>query len=297
MVRPPAVLRTLASDTSPLSARRGYRCSDTAAVLRHEGRRTTVQSEELDRIELHLSGLRRHRVGRNVCGLLALGERLEPLPTGSSLNVATGEFTWQPGVAFLGGYDFLFARLAGGEPVARRDVRIVLNPKRSNRVGPQTVIDLANDRLVAGWAADLDSQADTGVDTLHVWAYPVYGGRSDLRRGRGIRRPPAGRRGALRRSLPQIGIRPPRPGPGTRHLRSGGVRLLHGVGRIRAGENRPGDDSLSASARVAACESRPHQGPIAANERQRVSHANGARRRSGAQRERVGESEGQSPSD
>jgi hypothetical protein len=54
-------------------------------------------------------------------------------------------------------------------------VRIVLNPKSSNRVGTQTVIDVANGRIVAGWAADLDSQIDTGVDTLHVWAYPVDG--------------------------------------------------------------------------------------------------------------------------
>jgi hypothetical protein len=28
--------------------------------------------------------------------------------------------------------------------------------------------------LVAGWAADLDERAGTGVDTLHVWAYPIH---------------------------------------------------------------------------------------------------------------------------
>lgn len=84
---------------------------------------------------------------------------------------------WQPGVAFVGTYDLVFARLAGGEPVARRDVRVVLNPKNSNRVGPQVVIDVADGRHLAGWAVDLDSQVDTGVDTLHVWAYPVDAGR------------------------------------------------------------------------------------------------------------------------
>jgi hypothetical protein len=26
--------------------------------------------------------------------------------------------------------------------------------------------------LIGGWAADLDETAGTGVDTLHVWAYP-----------------------------------------------------------------------------------------------------------------------------
>lgn len=29
--------------------------------------------------------------------------------------------------------------------------------------------------VVAGWAADLDSQVDSGVDTVHVWAYPTDG--------------------------------------------------------------------------------------------------------------------------
>ena len=68
--------------------------------------------------------------------------------------------------------------------VARHDVRVVLNPKGSNRVGPQTIIDLpippeggsyrVTERIVvAGWAADLDATADRGVDAVHVWAYPV----------------------------------------------------------------------------------------------------------------------------
>ncbi len=29
--------------------------------------------------------------------------------------------------------------------------------------------------IVAGWAADLDSTIDGGVDTVHVWAYPAAG--------------------------------------------------------------------------------------------------------------------------
>jgi hypothetical protein len=54
-------------------------------------------------------------------------------------------------------------------------VGIVLNPKGSNRVGPQVVIDYAGD-IVAGWAADLDSPLGTGIDVIHVWAYPRGGG-------------------------------------------------------------------------------------------------------------------------
>jgi len=149
--------------------------------------RITIQSEELDRIELQLGGVEgsregvegaRRRVEGTLAGYLRVAGGLAPLPIGSHLDPATGTFTWQPGVAFVGTYDLVFARLEGSAPVARRDVRVVLNPKGSNRVGPQTVIDIADGRIVAGWAVDLDSQIDTGVDTLHVWAYPVEEGRT-----------------------------------------------------------------------------------------------------------------------
>jgi hypothetical protein len=71
-----------------------------------------------------------------------------------------------------------------GGAATRREVRIVLHPKGSNRVGPQVVIDTpaVDDRLTAGeaivlggWAIDLDDTVGTGVSTVHVWAYPVSG--------------------------------------------------------------------------------------------------------------------------
>ncbi len=41
----------------------------------------------------------------------------------------------------------------------------------------QVMIDRAAGHALAGWAADLDSTIDTGVDTIHVWAYPIDAGR------------------------------------------------------------------------------------------------------------------------
>jgi hypothetical protein len=90
-----------------------------------------------------------------------------------------------PGVGFVGSYDLVFVRWAEGRATERQDVRIVLNPMRSNRVGPQTIIDVpasgvdaivaGRSFVLAGWAADLDASADRGVDTVHVWAYPTSG--------------------------------------------------------------------------------------------------------------------------
>ena len=95
-------------------------------------------------------------------------------------------FTWQPGVGFINSYDLVFVRRNGGVPVARQEVRVVINAKGSNRVGPQVVIDFpvagpepapdTQPLLVAGWAIDTDAAAGTGVDTVHVWAYPTDGG-------------------------------------------------------------------------------------------------------------------------
>jgi hypothetical protein len=129
--------------------------------------RITIQAEELDRIEVLLDSI---GGGRRIEGALRVGSTVAPLPIGSRIDPSTRTFTWHPGVGFVGAYDLV---LAG------RDVRIVLNPKGSNRVGPQTVIDIPGATAVgrafvlAGWAADLDSSVDRGVDAVHVWAYPV----------------------------------------------------------------------------------------------------------------------------
>ena len=135
-----------------LTGRRGF---DPAAPYRSyepdaDGR-VTIHAEELDRIELLLDGD---------------PSTLRPLPIGSRIDPATGIFTWNPGVGFLGTFDLVL----GG-----RDVRIILHPQGSLRRGPKTVIDVANDTVLAGWAADLDVPNGTGIETLHVWAYPVDG--------------------------------------------------------------------------------------------------------------------------
>jgi len=110
-----------------------------------------------------------------------VGDAFESLPIGSHLDSVTGVFTWQPGLAFLNAYDFVFLDRGDGHATSRRDVRIVISARGSNRVGPQVVIDLPAPQaqlnvgqpfLVAGWAIDGDAPFGTDVDTVHVWAYP-----------------------------------------------------------------------------------------------------------------------------
>jgi hypothetical protein len=167
-------------DRASISGRRGY---DIEAPFRpfpvSADGRTTVQGEELDRFELRLS----EADGHQYTGYTRVGAELHALPIGSRIDPATGVFTWAPGVGFVHTYDLVFVRWTDGQAVARREVRFVLNPKGSNRLGPQVTIDTptANAKvdgsfLIGGWAIDLDDQAATGIDTLHVWAYPAGGG-------------------------------------------------------------------------------------------------------------------------
>ena len=65
----------------------------------------------------------------------------------------------------------------------QHNVRVILRPKSSGHVGTQVEIDspraqqdIAQPFNIVGWAADLDAAAGTGIDTLHVWAYPLAGG-------------------------------------------------------------------------------------------------------------------------
>ncbi len=166
-------------DLATLKGRRGFDLNAPVQPYAFRGGVATIQSEELDRIELHLS----ETEGHSYAGYLRVGAGVAPLPIGSALNASTGEFTWLPGVGFVGSYELTFVRWAGGRAVARQDVRVVLHAKGSNRVGPLVVIDtpapqrdVAQPFVVAGHAADLDAQLGTGIETLHVWAYPFAGG-------------------------------------------------------------------------------------------------------------------------
>jgi hypothetical protein len=160
-------------DRTPMRGRRGF---DLAAPVRTypvAGDRIVLHAEELDRIELQMGG-----APGSYSGYQRTGDGLAALPIGSTLEAPDGTFIWMPGVAFVGAYDLVFVRSVEGRAAARRELRIVLHPKGSGRVGPQVTIDtpessasVARSFVLAGWAADLDADTGSGVDAVHVWAY------------------------------------------------------------------------------------------------------------------------------
>lgn len=185
----PRAVISAPAGTRPFRFRRGFDVDMPFREIRPDaGGRAVIHGEEIDRFELRFAADRppsHDGHPEEYSGHLRIGDALAPLPIGSRLDTATGEFTWNPGVAFVGAYDFVFVRTTGGGEAARNDVRIVLHPKGSNRVGPQVAIDTpaAGGELtageptpIAGWAIDLGDAAGTGVSTLHAWAYPVADG-------------------------------------------------------------------------------------------------------------------------
>ena len=90
-----------------------------------------VDIREVDRVELDLKSspgeIRPVFNASEYAGYMVVGNRLRPLPIGSTLDPQKGTFSWLPGPGFLGRYEFLFVRKdqAGGRSRMRFIVKIV----------------------------------------------------------------------------------------------------------------------------------------------------------------------------
>jgi hypothetical protein len=164
--------------TSAVSVRRGYGKDAVDEDVPPAGDAARmIASTELDRLEIRLAD----GGGGSFEGGLRVGTEIRPLPIGSQLDRRTGVFLWQPGVGFFGQYDFVFLRhtAAGTE---RLLLAVVLGPKNSGASNVAFAIDTApgltdGPFVVGGWAFDRGARTGTGIDAVHVWAYPADGGK------------------------------------------------------------------------------------------------------------------------
>lgn len=150
---------SIATDATPLMTR-------ALESRPASGRGTTrvVRVEQNGRIEVPLPGDERYVAGA--------------LPLGSTFDAATNTFMWQPAAGFLGAYDLRFVPGEAGSYADPVTLRIIVGPPIRLAIDtPHTGNVLSASRFaVAGWAVDLASFEGAGIDTLHVWAYPVAGG-------------------------------------------------------------------------------------------------------------------------
>jgi len=69
------------------------------------------------------------RKGSFYYGYLVVGEKLRPLPIGSTLDSERGIFYWQPGPGFLGPYDFVFIKECASGLSTKILLRVIINHK------------------------------------------------------------------------------------------------------------------------------------------------------------------------
>jgi alkaline phosphatase len=62
-----------------------------------------IKIKELERVGIQLS-----HPGSDISGYMVVGNQLRPLPVGSTLDIKTGTFYWQPGPGFIGEYKLVF---------------------------------------------------------------------------------------------------------------------------------------------------------------------------------------------
>jgi len=149
----------------PVDVRRG---SESTPVFPGAQGTRVVSIAQGERVEVRLPGIE----GAPYAGYQIVNGERRPLPLGSSLDAASGIFYWQPAASFLGLHDLDFVTAAGD--VVR--VRVVIGTAVQSAIdlpAPNTAVH--GPFIVAGWALDLAATTGSGVDAVHVWAYPLSG--------------------------------------------------------------------------------------------------------------------------
>jgi CSLREA domain-containing protein len=150
--------------------------SADAIVVRRDNEETFVSPDargdrvvpigQSERIEVVLPARATSYAGYQVVN----GER-RALPLGSSFDTVRGVFYWQPAAGFLGAHDLEFVTTSSGVVrvrfIVETSIQAVIDTPQPGEVGPSFV--------VAGWAIDQAATKGTGIDTVHVWAYPTTG--------------------------------------------------------------------------------------------------------------------------
>jgi hypothetical protein len=107
----------------PIYVRRGYGKSQQPSTVNVDTNSVfTLEICEVERVVLELGK-------RASEGYLAVGDKLRPLPIGSTLDRTNGVFYWQPGPGFIGKYDFIFITRGKAGLVELKSIKIKIRPK------------------------------------------------------------------------------------------------------------------------------------------------------------------------
>jgi hypothetical protein len=121
----------------PIRVKKAYnRNSEPQEIYPDDSGVLNIQIRELERVEIHLdrtawrraqsaelnveTNLETGTLEQNWIGFQVIGNQLRALPVGATLDIERGIFYWQPGVGFVGDYEFVFVST---EEINRRKAR------------------------------------------------------------------------------------------------------------------------------------------------------------------------------
>jgi hypothetical protein len=113
--------------------RTGFKLATAPSVVTRDvaGERR-VRAAERDRVEIRLNGSPSR--GDEYAGYLVVDGQLRALPVGSSFDPDRGVFYWQPGLGYVGDYDFLFVRTRPDGTRERIPVAVTLRAQSDFRL-------------------------------------------------------------------------------------------------------------------------------------------------------------------
>jgi Mg-chelatase subunit ChlD len=111
--------------TSPILVKKGFdKHSKPVKALPDEKGIIEVETRELEPLQLQLSS-----ESISIAGFIKTGEKLHPLPPGSTLK--EGSFYWIPGHGFIGEYRLIFVQKNKNSQLSKREILLKIKPKFS----------------------------------------------------------------------------------------------------------------------------------------------------------------------
>jgi hypothetical protein len=120
------VLKLPVKQSAPVRYKTGYRELEGSGLeipVDKIGKHLAVAQDE--RIVLSLAG----KNDKLLNGYLVNGARLDPLPTGSSLDTQKGKFYWQAAAGYLGSYQLVFILEDSEGGTYKQNIRVTVGPK------------------------------------------------------------------------------------------------------------------------------------------------------------------------
>jgi hypothetical protein len=122
-------LKDLPTDySSPVKIKQGFvKDSEAVEIYPDIAGLTNIEIKEMERLELDFSNCTSN--SSKILGYMKVGDKLYPLPVGSTLAAGERKFYWQPGPGFIGEYLFVFIEEEQGKTMNRKDINVKIVPK------------------------------------------------------------------------------------------------------------------------------------------------------------------------